>query len=499
MIAEPSSAPLRTRRDALGLLAAGAVGGLSMPQRSRAEAPVPRRPPNLLFIFSDQQQNRAWQKNHPFISTPRLMQLASQGTVVQNAISATPICSPYRAMLMSGQYPRTTGVLVNDTRLVANGDRFSEVTAGLGYRNGYIGKWHLGAQGNNVPLSRRHGFTGTWKGYEAMHNYSSGTAWYDESDRSVSLTRYRNYQEADQVISFLDQHVVNQANDPFFLVWSLGPPHNPYSDYHKTQSSPNFSHYRSLLNDPANRPPNYTGGESLDSLAGYYTMCSGIDMALGQVLDRLDALGIADDTIVVYTSDHGDMLGAFGLKLKQKPWEESINIPFVIRYPGVIPAGRTSDLLLSSVDLMPTLLGLMGRASSIPSSVQGMDLSAALCGVPGAPERDAVWIGVPVVSSASSANAKPAAAYTGVRTKRHTYASFQAGTVVSGYGSKGGYVLYDNFNDPWQMENLVDRSGSELLQAHLRDRLIALNAEAGESSFTLPSRPAGRGVYIKTR
>jgi arylsulfatase A-like enzyme len=495
-----SSAPPRSRRDALGLLAAGAAGGLLMPQRSRGEVPAPRRPPNVLFVFSDQQKNRAWQMNNPLISTPRLMQLAAQGTVVQNAVSQTPICSPFRAMLMSGQYPRTSGVIVNDQRLAANGDRLSEVTSRLGYRNGYIGKWHISAaSGNSVSASLRHGFTETWKAYEAMHNYSSGTAWYDEANRAVSLTRYRNYQEADEVVNFLDDHAANHADDPFFLVWSLGPPHNPYSDYHKTQPSPNFSHYRSLLNDPVNRPPNYAGGESLDSVAGYYTMCSGIDMALGQVLNRLDALGIADDTIVVYTSDHGDMLGSYGLKLKQKPWEESINIPFVIRYPGVVPAGRVSDLLLGSIDLMPTLLGLMGRASAIPSSVQGMDLSAALCGVPGAPERDALWIGVPVVSSASSLPARPAAAFTGVRTKRHTYASFKAGTVVAGYGSKGGYILHDNVNDPWQMENLVDKPGSEALQANLHDRLTALNLEVGESSFILPARPVSRGLYIKSR
>lgn len=111
-----------------------------MPQRSRGEVPAPRRQPNVLFVFSDQQKNRAWQMNNPLISTPRLMQLAAQGTVVQNAVSQTPICSPFRAMLMSGQYPRTSGVLYNDIRLPANGDRFSEVTARLGYRNGYIGK-----------------------------------------------------------------------------------------------------------------------------------------------------------------------------------------------------------------------------------------------------------------------------------------------------------------------------------------------------------------------
>jgi len=400
-------------------------------------------------------------------------------------------------------------VLKNDIELTANGSRLSEVTTALGYRNAYVGKWHLsGARSDStrpdqiVSAAYRHGFGGTWKGHEALHNYRSGTAWYDEIDTAVSLSEYRNFQEADQVKAFLDDHVANHASDPFFAVWSLGPPHNPYDQYDASQPSPDFAYYRALLDDPANRPPNYdsNGPVSLDSIAGYYAMCTGIDTALGEVLDKLDQLNLADNTIVVYTSDHGDMLGAYGLQLKQKPWEESINVPFIIRYPGEVPAGVVSDMLLGSVDHMPTLLGLMGQSAAIPAGIEGLDLSAKLCGQAGAAEREALWIGA--TDLAGSTAARPAAPYTGVRTKTHTYASFANGTAIGGYGANGGYILHDNINDPWQLRNLVDQAAARNVQAELYDRLVALNTEAHETSFTLPARPTvsvPAGSYLKMR
>jgi arylsulfatase A-like enzyme len=493
----------------LAVLCAG-VAAAAWPSGVLAEDPPAK--PNVLFIISDQHQNRLWQMNNSLVKTPNLMLLAEQGMVVQNAISQTPVCSPYRGMLMSGQYPRTTGMTRNNAVLMGNGSRLSEVTASLGYRNGYMGKWHLSGARNNpnsalrqiVTAPFRHAFTEMWNGYEAMHKYLSGnTGWYDENDSLVTLTEYRNFQEADEVMAFLDDHTTNHADDPFFAVWSMAPPHNPYNQYDPSQPSPDFAYYRTLLDDSANLPPNYHpgAGVSLNDIAGYYAMCTGIDTAIGEVFDHLDTLGLSENTIVVYTSDHGDMLGAQGLRLKQKPWRESNNVPFVVRYPGVIPAGRVSDMLLGSVDLMPTLLGLMGQAAAIPAGIEGMDLSGALRGQQGAAEREHLWIGMTDLSR-SSAAAGPANEYTGVVTKRHTYASFKNGVVEAGYGANGGYVLYDNINDPWQMENLVDGAGSGLLQAELYDRLVAANAEAHETPdiFPLPPRPTvAGGTYIKIR
>jgi arylsulfatase A-like enzyme len=490
--------PPISRRTALKILGGGGLAAAVLPLRRVGAQGAEPAGPNVLFVMSDQQQNRTWQMNNRLIQTPRLMGLAAQGTVVQNAVSQTPVCTPYRAMLMSGQYPRTTGVTKNDIKLTANGNRFSEVMQALGYHNGYIGKWHLSAarvRGSQIVLpADRHAFNDTWKGHEALHNYRTGTAWYNETNAAVALTEYRNFQEADAVTAFLDDHVVNHADKPFFAVWSMGPPHNPYNQYDASQPPPGYAEYLALLADPANRPPNYSGTVSLASIAGYYAMCTGIDTALGQVLDRLDALGLAENTIVVYTSDHGDMLGAFNQETKQKPWEESINVPFIVRYPGVVPAGRVTDMLLGCVDLMPTLLGLMGRADAIPAGIEGLDLSAALLGRPGAYEREHLWIGVTELSGTGAA--QPPAKFTGVKTKRHTYASFANGVVKAGYGVNGGYVLYDNVDDPWQLDNRVDKIGSKSLQASLYDRLVALNTQVHET-FTLPPRPATAGTYMK--
>lgn len=241
-----------TRREALKMLgvggAAAAVGPVTVPAD---EPDPPATSPNVLFVFTDQQQNRCWEMNHPLIKTPRMRQFAAEGTVVQNMISSTPVCTPFRGMLMSGQYPRTTGILKNDQRLISNGSRLAEVTAQLGYRNGYVGKWHLsgaradpGRPNQIVQRQFRNGFDGTWKGHEALHNYRSGTAWYDEADQRVALDEYRDFQEADEIKDFLDDHVANHvANhpaDPFFAVWSMDPPHNPYEQYWAGQPSSDF-------------------------------------------------------------------------------------------------------------------------------------------------------------------------------------------------------------------------------------------------------------------
>jgi len=393
----------------------------------------------------------------------------------------------------------------NDLALnTSNNDTWGQLMKAQSYRTAFVGKWHLSAGRltwttgrQNVPASMRAGFEDEWKGCECRHvcRVSTGANYYDKSDINCLHTKYQPEGEADQIISFLDDHQTNHPTEQFFCVWAANPPHDPYTEYDNGQVSPNKEYYDPLVNSM--KPPNFSSSSGVTNtdLASYYTMCTGLDNAMGRVLAKLDALGIRNNTIVVYTSDHGDMMGAHGCKLKMKPWEESINVPLIVRYPNVVPANRVSDALVSSLDFMPSLMSMAGLKDVVPNGIQGKDLSQTMRGHHGK-EHESVFIGITdqgdynprqVVTPPQAAPAP----WVGIRTKQHVYATFEKGNPQSGYGENGGYILFDLKNDPWEMTNLVDLPGNAALQAALWDRLYVLTEESGEKAagFVLPDRP----------
>ena len=192
-------------------------------------------------------------------------------------------------------------------------------------------------------------------------------------------------------------------------------------------------------------------------ISGYYAHITALDENLGRLMTALDELGIADDTILVYTSDHGDMLGSHGHVRKERPWDESARIPFMIRWPRGIPAGVTRDTLLSLVDFMPSMLSLCDLP--IPAGVEGIDLSEAMLGRT-IDEPQSVFLGVPLHGSEGFHFG--IREWRGVRTHRHTYARHYDET---------GWLLYDNDNDPYQMNNLINDADSQGLRAELETEL----------------------------
>ncbi len=199
-------------------------------------------------------------------------------------------------------------------------------------------------------------------------------------------------------------------------------------------------------------------------LAGYRAHITALDELLGRLLDRLDELGLAGDTLVVFTSDHGDMLHSQGRTRKQQPWEESISVPLVFRGPGV-PRGRVADGLIGVVDLLPTVLGLGGLA--IPDSVQGRDLSGLVRGQ--GPGRDAVVI--MDICTGDEGFRQGVREWRGLRTARHTYAR----------NIDRPWVLYDNEADPFQLRNLAADPAHAELREELDRRLAAELAGTGDA------------------
>jgi arylsulfatase A-like enzyme len=218
---------------------------------------------------------------------------------------------------------------------------------------------------------------------------------------------------------------------------------------------------------------------------GYFAHISALDEEIGRLMKKLAQLGIADNTIVCYSSDHGDMLGSFGMSDKNKPWEESINVPFVIRWPGVIPASKRLDTIFSTVDIAPTLLAL--AREPVPARMQGVDISDILKGKQASGPESAFIMGnmnygedrqaTPAAREARNLNGgRGPDPWRGVRTRRHTFVRHGGRR-----GAREPWLLYDNENDPYQQHNLIDDPAAAATRKELDAMLDKWLKQVGEA------------------
>jgi len=343
----------------------------------------PGRKPNLVYVFADQWRAQATgYAGNKDVKTPNLDKLTGQSVNFSNAVSGCPVCSPYRASLMTGRYPLTHGVFLND--LLLNNDAVSLAQAynRAGYETGYIGKWHLNGnrRGAFIPRERRQGFK-FWKVLDCTHNYNN-SFYYADDNVKLKWEGYDSIAQTREAQRYIRAHA---RGNPFALVLSWGPPHAPY------HTAP--QKYRDMF-DPAKltlrtNVPQDQQAQAKKNLAGYYAHIAALDDCIGELLGTLKELGLEKDTIFVFTSDHGDMLHCRGQMKKQRPWDESIRVPFLLRYPSATGGkGRTIDMPINAPDIMPTLLGLSGI--EIPDTVEGTDFSDVVRGKVQPPDNAAL-------------------------------------------------------------------------------------------------------------
>jgi len=363
------------RRSFLKRAAAGAAT-IALSCRSaggaRAGAGAARRP-NIVYVFADQWRAQATgYAGDPNARTPNLDRLAAESTGFATAVSTCPVCSPYRASLMTGRYPLAHGVFMNDVCLSTEAVSFAQALNAAGYDTGYIGKWHLDGHGRSasIPRERRQGF-GFWKARECTHDYNR-SFYYADTDEKLWWDGYDSIAQTREASRYIREHA---GGKPFALFLSWGPPHDPYP------TAP--GEYRALF-DPekialrANVPAE-KAKESRAMLAGYYAHCAALDSCAGGIVETLRESRIEDDTILVFTSDHGDLLGSHGQRNKQQPWDESILVPFLIRYPAILGrAARILETPFATPDILPTVLGLAGV--EIPKTAEGRDISRIVRG-----------------------------------------------------------------------------------------------------------------------
>jgi arylsulfatase A-like enzyme len=439
--------------------------------------------PDLIYVFADQLRYQSCGfAGDTRARTPHIDRLAAESANVINCVSGHPMCAPYRASLFTGKYSSSTGMVINELRMNPHHRALGHVLHEGGYDTYYIGKWHLWANelGNHddpknsftPPGPYRLGFDGYWASYGFHHTYWD-KYYHTDSPEKIIMPGYEPDGQTDLAIKKLSEAAAQDT--PFALFLSLGTPHDPW-DYDNVPQA-----YLDMFKDVAfELPPNYKPendphadnwarlnaeqrAELPEWIRVYYAMTANLDWNVGRLVAAVDELGLRDNTILVFTSDHGEMFGAQGRRAKNIFYDEAVRVPFMARWPGHIPAGHTSDVCLNTPDIMPTLLALMDLP--IPDAVEGIDLSHCLLSQAG-PEPEAAFM----QGMGATAIFEDGHEWRGLRGKQFTYAVYLA---------DGSEYLFDNLADPYQQRNLVNdphhQAQLDQYRQLLRQRMVELN------------------------
>ena len=420
-----------------------------------ADAPRPSAAdkPNILFVIADQWRAQAFGfAGDPNVQTPHLDALQRESIDGVNAISGVPVCCPARASLLTGRRVLTHGVFLNDVPLNPDAVSLAKVLKQAGYDTGYIGKWHLNGAGRSafIPRERRQGFD-YWKVLECTHDYNQ-SFYYADGPEKLEWKGYDAIAQTEDARNYLRDHA--KSDKPFFLFLAWGPPHDPY------QSAPEKYRAKYKPGQIKLRPnvPEAVAQKARLGQAGYYAHCTALDDGMGDLMQTLSDTGLASNTIVVFTADHGDLLGSHEAFNKQQPYDESIRVPLLLRWPkGFGARARQLDAPINSEDYMPTLLGLCDVP--VPITVEGIDYSRYLHG--GKNPSDGATLISSVAPFGQWERSRGGREFRGVRTTRYTYVR----------DLKGPWLLFDNQTDPYQTNNLVQAPAHAKLQAELEAKL----------------------------
>lgn len=491
------------------------VATLSMPACTGKEKEE-NLPPNIVYVFPDQFRKTAmgfWQEDgfssvlryaSDPVHTPSLNAFARESIVLTEAVSNFPLSSPHRGMLLSGMYPHRNGITLNCNSNRPNSSLRDDITglgdvfAQAGYSTGYIGKYHANYPTPNdpqrpghyvedsdpvwdayTPPEKRHGFE-YWYSYGTFDVHKNPHYWDTEGNRHEPK-EFSPKHEADMAISYIrNEKGQRDPKKPFLLVVSMNPPHSPYSSADDVMPE-DFDRYKDIPTDSLlNRPNVNRKLEKTKSAPYYFANVTAVDREFGRILEALKAQGLDKNTIVVFTSDHGETMCSHLEDPKNSPYAESFDVPFLVRYPEKLHP-RTDDLLLGSPDIMPTLIGLAGLSAAIPEEVQGTDFSAYLL----SPEenRQLRPSSVLYMQNVNGEKAEDGNVYDfhprlrGVKTDRYTFVVER-----NKKGEVAQTLLFDNLTDPYQLNSIPVETVPELA-ASLRQELNNCLKRAGEPAI----------------
>lgn len=464
-------------RTTAGAVAACSLGGT----QAFAAREIPRRP-NVVLVIADQlRRDVVGYNGDPLARTPNIDRLAAESVSFTQTVANTPVCAAFRASLQTGKYATSTGMVINELRMNPDHRCLGHVVTDAGYETSHIGKWHMwgkklkGADRHFIPRGPyRLGWDGYWAAYDFAHQYYKAV-YCTEEPVLLKAPGYEPDFQTDLAIERIDAHLKSDA--PFFLTLAVGTPHDPWRKDNVPQKNyeqlanvtfplpGNFSDvadpYMDRLHD---RVPEYRDHYQ-EALRCYYAMIANLDENVGRLVDALKKRGVYDDTVFIFTSDHGEMFGSHGRVQKLTFYEEAARIPFLVKLPNSTRAGKTSGAMLSTVDMAPTVLGLLGLP--IPDEMEGDDLSGVVLGESGASEPEFVYLQGPGHTHLWEDGAE----WRAIRDKRHTYAV---------YRRDGSELLFDNVADPLQQSNLIDDPKQRDVVETMRARLKAKREELSD-------------------
>ncbi|MGX6592183.1 sulfatase-like hydrolase/transferase [Cetobacterium ceti] len=407
---------------------------------------------NILFIFSDQQrQDTMGVYGQKLNVTPNLDKLGEEGTVFENSFTVQPVCGPARSCLQSGMYPSEIGTFINGISLPENIKTVADYLNEEGYETAYVGKWHLASDDGieeyhykGVPEHKRGGYKDFWRASDVLEFTSHGYDGYvfNEKMEKVNFKGYRADKITDFALEYLNE---KKSDNPFFLFISYIEPHhqNDRKIYEGPQGSKEkFKNYE-LPEDLR-----YFGnGDAVENYENYLGCCNSIDENVGRLIEKLKEMGEYENTIIIYTSDHGchfktrnrDLKKPGGDDYKRSPHSSVIKTPLIIK--GMDLNIKRSESFVSLLDLPPTLLSLGGVKNF--GNMQGETIEEKL-----KKDEDKVFIQI----SESFVGR-------GLRTKDYLYCVWAP--EKNPWKDKNsekyeGLYLYDIKNDPHEKNNLID-------------------------------------------
>ncbi|MBF9017882.1 MULTISPECIES: sulfatase-like hydrolase/transferase [unclassified Oceanispirochaeta] len=436
--------------------------------------------PNIVFFFVDQQRwdtCGCYGQKDPI--TPHLDQMASEGVLFENAFTCQPVCGPARACLQTGKWATELGCYRNGIRLPSNEKTIAHHFSEEGYNTAYIGKWHLASDDKEglhyekkaVPPELRGGWDQHWIASDVLEFTSRGYGGHmfdtQGNKKIFPKGRYRVDTQTDWALEYLDSQK-NEEN-PFILFLSYIEPHhqNDRFSYEGPKGSKKRFKDFNIPDDLAGKRGNWKR-----SYPDYLGCINSLDENLGRIRSRLNELGMSEDTLIVYTSDHGSHFKTRNSEYKRSCHDASIHIPLVIMGPG-FKGGKRMDELVSLIDLPPTLLNAAGR--KVPGHMAGRPLSE----LTNSAKSEKPWPEEVFYQISESQVGR------GIRTSKWKYsvkAPKKNGWKLSSSESYESDFLYDLEKDPHELNNLADSTEHKGVREELSEILIRRMVDAGENA-----------------
>ncbi len=488
--------------------------------------------PNLLFLFTDEQRADTMAAyGNTRIQMPNLNRLAEQSVVFDQAYVTQPVCTPSRSSIMTGLYPHTSGLTENNVPLseevpclVEMLDRPEE------YVKGYYGKWHLGDE-----IFQQHGFD-DWAGIEdgyaeyyrphrdrdarsAYHHWLVAHGFLPRDGSSFGRGEAARLPEPFSKPAFLGQEasrfIRENKDNPFILYVNFLEPHMPFFGPRDDQYAldevelPGNFHNLPTADQPLKTRifqkayyerghsglPLKTEADWRRMIANYWGLCSLVDTHVGRILETLSECGLDEDTIVVYTSDHGDMMGSHRLLAKTVMFEEAARVPFLVRLPGQKRSWRVRGPM-SQIDIVPTLLDLLGQP--IPEGLEGKSLRPALEAGRDVALQDDVFIewsghnngfgdviGKVVLPEGAEGMATPEQVAAAIQDPVRTVITLE-GWKLNYSPTLGEHELYNLVDDPLETSNLARRAEHRPLMRELARRIVGWQERTSDQVEVAP-------------